>query len=360
MKKLCVVLAMIFAFGGCAKSPENEIIREEQQSSVSESFEAEENFESEIIPEEESETEAEPFSLLGTLDEIEIYSNAVETGKTKTELIEGKDGVLNSIAKVPEVEYWVTDKEGNPLIKHPFYDLVFFEEIDTGDPEQYRFPGIWGCYKGDFYSYRFTDGKFELEAVSKAGEFEVSEHKYEKNYKNYVYTSYNYGVFREYHGLNDRNGNVILEPIFSYVPSIVFNDRIVACTNNGSRNSGEDAFDTMMDFDGNIICNYSHIYFYHFEDGSYIGIGRYVGYGDDWGHILLDEKGEILETGCRFIDKNGSVLSPCFDLFAIDEFSEYFTYDEIIENYLNETVYFRDKDGNKGEITISDYICNQQ
>ena len=299
--------------------------------------------------------------FLGIAEDTEVYRKTVETGKTRKELVEGKDGTWNSIAEVPEIEYWVTDKEGNPLIKHPFYEIVFFEEIDTGDPEQYRFPGIWGCYKGDFYSYIFDEGKFELEDISKAGEFEISEtHKYKKNSKNYVYTAYDYGVFRAYYGLNDRSGNVILEPIFSYVPSIVFNDRIVVCTNNGSRNSGEDAFDTMIDFDGNVICNYSDIYFYHFEDGSYIGIGRYIGYGDDWGHILRDKNGELLETGCRFIDKNGNVLSPCFDLFEIAEFCEYFTYEEIIENHLNETVYFTDKDGNKAEITIKNYICNQQ
>lgn len=290
--------------------------------------------------------------FLDVIDGTGIYRKAFETGKTIPAIEYGRDGTLNSITEVPEVEYRITDIEGNLLIEHPFHDLVFFGEIESDDLSRQRYVSVGGCYKGDWYSYRFADGKFELEEIEKAGEFELNGHKYQNNYKNYIPTRYSFGYYSPYFGLNDREGNVIFEPIFTYVPSIPFNDRIIVTTNNVDRMDGWEGFSVMMDFDRNVISTFSDFYFYHFDDGSYIGIAWYAGYGEKWGHVLKDESGNILETGHRFIDKDGNVLSSCFDLFSLCG-----NEDDFIAEYLDKTAFFKDEDGNEIKITPKDYIC---
>ncbi len=336
MKKLVCILLALMTLCACAEEPQNEVAREQRESSVSESENGENTF-----------LYDQAITYLGTVDETEIYKKAVETGEMRLDIVYGKDGVLNSIVEVPATEFWIIDKEENLLIEHPFYDMSFWENE------------IRGCYKGDWYRYIFADGKFELDVVDKAGEFELSGYLYPEDYENYIPILYNYVDYLPNFGLADKDGNIIFEPIFAYVLSIPFEDRVIGVTNNQSRNDGSYMFTTLFDFDKNIICTYSDIFFYKFDDGSYIGLASYYGYGENWGHILKDENGNIIETGSRFIDKDGNVLSPCFDLFSIEEFSNYGTYKEIIENHLDETVYFTDKNGNESKITIRDYLVTE-
>lgn len=289
------------------------------------------------------------YEFLGMAEDTAVFCKTVKTGGTRKDIIPGKDGELNEITKVPEIEYWITDVKGNKLIDHPFYDYIFWEPFDGiyGGTA-----GIRGAYKGDYYRYSFENGKFILAEMEKAGAVERWPfYNDSKIFDDFVPTIYYYGMNDYEYGLNDKNGNVIFEPIFTYIPYFPFEDRIIVTTNNRDRMDGWEAFTTLMDLDKNIICTYTSIDFYYFEDGSYIGIARYGGYGENWGHILRDENGDILETGHRFIDKDGNVLSPCFDLFSLCG-----NEDEFIEEYMDKTAFFTDKDGNEIKITLKDYI----
>ncbi len=287
--------------------------------------------------------------FLGMAENKGIFCETIKTGGTRKDIIPGKDGELNKITEVPEIEYWITDVKGNKLIDHPFYDCIFWEPIEgiyDGTA------GIRGAYKGDYYRYSFENGKFILAETEKAGAAERWPiYNDNKIFDNFVPTVYYYGMNDYYYGLNDKNGNVVFEPIFTFIPFMSFDDRIVATTNNVDRMDGWEAFEILMDLEKNIICTYTSISFHHFEDGSYIGIARYGGYGENWGHILRDENGDILETGHRFIDKDGNVLSPCFDLFSFEGNEE-----EFLEKYMDKTAVFTDENGKEIKITPKDYI----
>ncbi|MBR3610068.1 MAG: hypothetical protein IKL57_01200 [Oscillospiraceae bacterium] len=289
--------------------------------------------------------------FLDMAEEKGIFSKKVETGGTRKDIVLGKDGAFSKITEVPEIEYWITDIEGNKMIDHPFYDFEFWNDENHWGFDRSK-PGIHGCYKGSWYRYYFEEGKYKLAESEKAGEVERWPfYNDSKIFDGFVPTVYYYGA-REYcFGLNDKSWNVILEPIFTYIPNLPFEDRITVTVNNRDRMDGWEAFETLMDFDKNAICTYTGISFHHFDDGSYIGIAWYGGFGENTGHLLRDKNGEILETGHRFIDKNGNVLSPCFDLFSLCG-----NEDEFIEEYLHKTAVFTDDKGGSIEINIKDYI----
>lgn len=286
---------------------------------------------------------------LGMAGDFDVYKKAVEIGEMRLDIVYGKDGVFNSITKVPATEYWIIDSEGNLLIDHPFYDLNFWAGEDFYSIELYQTSGIEGCYQGNYYVYSFLDEKFELVEFYEAGEYEMNEYTQSLTPSGYKRTRYTYGVGDTYTGLNDNSGNIIFEPIYSYI-SIPFENRFIVNTNNVDKMDGWEGFSVLMDIDKNILCVYTAIDFYHFYDGSYIGIARYVGGNDKTGHILHNENGELIELGYRFIDKDGNELSTCLG-------TEYLVYsiDDYVENYLDE--FLTDFDGKPLEITGRDFIC---
>ncbi len=292
------------------------------------------------------------YEFLGMAEDKAIFCKAVKTGGTRKDIIPGKDGKFNEITEVPETEYWITDIKGNKLIDHPFHDYRFWNNVNTWDGYDNNTPGIHGCYKGDWYRYRFENGKYKLMDEEKAGAFRFTNGNNDiAIFENYVPTIYYYGANDYCFGLNDKNGNVIFEPIFTYIPHLAFEDRIIVTVNNRDRMDGWEAFETMMDLDKNIICQYTGISFHHFDDGSYVGIAWYGGHGENTGHILTDKNGNILEKGHRFIDKDGNVLSPCFDLFWFEGNEE-----DFIKEYLDKPAVFTDENGKEIEINVKDYI----
>ena len=285
-------------------------------------------------------------TYLGTVSDIDIYQKAVETNETRLIMVNNGSGTLNTIAEVPATKYWVIDKDGNILIDQPFYDLGFYpKEASYNNPPA---AGIFGCYKGDFYEYEFIDGKFECTYFGKAGVADTGGKIEYPDYPYYELTEYWYDARIYGFGLSDKDGNVIFEPIFAHVISIPFEDRFIGNINTVDAGDPDEGYSLLMDKDKNIIAAYTRIWFYVFDDGTYVGIAGYSGYSDSWGHILRDKSGEILKTGWRFIDKYGNELSPCFP-----QIDPYFSGITSPEDILAAT----DEDGNAIEIKVSDYLC---
>ncbi|MBR2640140.1 MAG: hypothetical protein IKD39_06190, partial [Oscillospiraceae bacterium] len=120
--------------------------------------------------------------------------------------------------------------------------------------------------------------------------------------------------FGERYGINDPDGNVILEPVYLRV-EMPFKDRILV---NVGRYydyvEGELGKQFIVDTSGNMICDeYDRINFYFDKDGSYIGIAytnrQNMSYGD---------------ISYWFIDKDGNKLSK---IEKPDELYVYFKVD---------------------------------
>lgn len=353
MKKL-VILLVLFSMLFCSCSgelSESSFRTDESSSSSSVPLPP-------LKPNKDTSSENEAFSgssfqndpsvtYLGKADDMEIYKKAVQTGGTRPDIVYGRDGVFNTVTEVLETEYRIIDKDGSLLIEHLFYDLRFWEGDEIFEIEPYIYPGIGGCYQGNLYTYSFTDGKFKLTKFYEAGPIEPV-----PNFPEYIRTRYSYTNSQTHYGLNDKNGNVIFEPVFSYYITVPFEDWFIAGTNNVDLMNSREAYDALINEAGEILCMYANIHFISFDDGSYIGIAWYPGCGEDWGNFLYDENGELLEKGYRFIDKNGNELSPCFESeLLISGGYEY------VENHLDEIITAADENGNAVEFTGRDFIC---
>ena len=359
MKRFLAVLLMLCLLCACNAEPSesSESMPESSSSSVSRSFpELPSSFSFSFQSEAYSPSafaDDPSVTYLGMADNVEIYKRAVKTDETRLDIVYGKDGVFNTTTEVPATEYWIIDSEGNLLIEQPFYDCKIMEAGSWGSLDQ-RYPTLYGNYKGSFFYYIWNNGKYELEKTEQAGEISYNNIQDESLF-GYKRTQYCYGssYLNILYGLNDKDGNVILEPVFSYYITVPFEDRFTAATNNVGRVDGWESFESLLDADGNILATYNTINFHFFDDGSYIGIAWYPGYGEDWGNVLIcNETGEILERGHRFIDKDGNELSPCFNLFALCGNT-----DEFIETYLEGTVTVPNSAGEEITIRVSDYIC---
>lgn len=279
-----------------------------------------------------------------------IYKKTASTNETHKEIVEGKNGTLNTAIDVPATVYWITDVEGHPLIDHPF-DIVYYADSmpDWGGhedtPKEYlELPVIMGCYRGDFYRYYLVDGTFVLDAHRG---YSCYDPRSDGAAYGYIYTYYYYQTAGCKYGLNDSNGNVIFDPVFTDGIYIPFEDRFVGTINNLDWALPEEGYELLLDKDKNILAAYTSIRFCLFDDGSYIGLAGYLGYGDNWGHVLRDKNGEILKVGYRFIDKDGNEVSKCFN--DVKEFWNVNSTSDIITAV--------DENGSTIEIKASDYIC---
>ena len=323
------------------------------------------NVSSESISEVESQSQSESSAQESSAPEISyestdlldkvpgigaIYKKTASTNETHKEIVEGKNGTLNTAIDVLATDYWITDVEGRPLIDHPF-DIVYYADSkprwggreDT--PKEYlELPVIMGCYRGDFYRYYLVDGAFVLDAHRG---YSCYDPRSDGAAYGYVYTYYYYQTAGCKYGLNDSKGNVIFDPVFADGIYIPFEDRFVGTINNIDRALPELGYELLLDKEKNILAAYTSIRFCLFDDGSYIGLAGYSGYGDDWGHILRDKNGEILKVGYRFIDRDGNEVSKCFN--DVKEFWNVNSPSDIITAV--------DENGNTVEIKASDYIC---
>ena len=338
---LTLLLALLLLYGCAQNSAEqSESVPESESQPESSAPESSENSSDESKPDDE---------YLGTIfyinSYIDIYKKAVETNETRLVMVDNGAGTLSTIAEVPATEYWIVDKIGNLLIDQPFYDLNFYPEIASyNDPPT---DGIFGCYKGNYYDYGFIDGKFELISFTKAGVVDTGGRIEYPDYPYYEPTEYWYDKFNVGHGISDKDGNVIFEPIFAYFISIPFEDRFIGTINTTDRGDFTEGYSLLMDKDKNIFAAYTSISFHVFDDGSYIGLAGYSGYGYNWGKVLRDKNGKVLKVGERFIDKDGNEISPCFN--GVTGFWDITSPSDIITAV--------DENGSTIEIKASDYIC---
>ena len=140
---------------------------------------------------------------------------------------------------------------------------------------------------------------------------------------------------------------MIFDPVFTDGIYIPFEDRFVGTINNIDWALPEEGYKLLLDKGKNILAAYTSIRFCLFDDGSYIGLAGYSGYGDDWGQVLRDKNGEILKVGYRFIDRDGNEVSKCFN--DVKEFWNVNSPSDIITAV--------DENGSTIEIKASDYIC---
>ena len=303
---------------------------------------------------EESNTPEISYESTDLLDKVPgigaIYKKTASTNETHKEIVEGKNGTLNTAIDVLATDYWITDVEGHPLIDHPF-DIVYYADSmpDWGGhedtPKEYlELPVIMGCYRGDFYRYYLVDGTFVLDAHRG---YSCYDPRSDGAAYGYIYTYYYYQTAGCKYGLNDSNGNVIFDPVFTDGIYIPFEDRFVGTINNIDWALPEEGYELLLDKDKNILAAYTSIRFCLFDDGSYIGLAGYLGYGDNGGHVLRDKNGEILKVGYRFIDKDGNEVSKCFN--DVKEFWNVNSPSDIITAV--------DENGSTIEIKASDYIC---
>ena len=212
-------------------------------------------------------------------------------------------------------------------------------------PKEYlELPVVMGFYKGDFYRYYLVDGAFLLDAHDGYSCYDPRSDSAAYDYKYTVYYYVNAGCR---YGLTDSKGNVIFEPVFTNRFYIPFEDRFVGPIQEDYYYSPEEGYELLLDKDKNILAAYTSIRFRRFDDGSYIGLAGYSGYGDNWGQILRDKNGEILKVGYRFIDRDGNEVSKCFN--DVKEFWNVNSPSDILSAV--------DENGNTIEIKASDYIC---
>ena len=344
MKKLCLVRVVLLIFCSCGKEPEPAVPPEEPENPILESVP--ESSEGESVPEEEPDEDSA--ELLGKAGNTEIYQKTVETGKTRFEFVMGSDGELNSRKEVPEIEHWITDKDGNPLIEHPFHEALLLHSDAIRGAAYEDAWAILGHYSGDYYRYYFIDGVFRLETETyeKSGECTLDIPGWDNEPFGYKRTRYCYNPYgRGYEGLNDSEGNLIFEPVHNGI-GIPFADRFLLGSGTGDGSAAEEKVFTLVDAEGNIYVQFNIIRFTVFDDGSYIGIGWSAGHTEGF-NACFDENGKSREKGFWFIDKNGNILSGRFERIEYGWNEEIASPDDIIIAF--------DENGNKVEIQAKDY-----
>ncbi len=178
-----------------------------------------------------------------------------------------------------------------PLQSFDFYTLIpNFEYFGGFTTEKFTYC-LSGYGDGVYYEYKKCEGE-EIFATTRTPENSVNEF-------GFTVTERFHPFFGERYGINDPDGNVILEPVYLRV-TMPFKDRILV---NVGRYydyvEGELGKQFIVDTSGNMICDeYDRINFYFDKDGSYIGIAytnrRNMSYGD---------------ISYWFIDKDGNKLS---------------------------------------------------
>ena len=273
-----------------------------------------------------------PLEKIGSCGDTDIYIKSSVFGE-RIEL--SLNGAVPALINIPNIEYEITDSDGNPLIDHPFYHCFFLTPEMWEAHEKY--PCISGSWKGNYYRYIFTDKGFERDIFIPAGE--SGEKAFGYNFTRYCW--YNTDISC---GLNDSEGNVLFEPIYVDI-KIPFADRIVLYEGGfGMLTDSGEGCNRITDSSGNTLAVYTTVTFKLFSDGSYIGISSVA---PEPVSECFDSKGNISESGYWFIDKNGNRISGRFD--EIEDCYNITSPSDILSA--------TDEDGNAVEIKVSDYLC---
>lgn len=263
----------------------------------------------------------------------EIYVVKEIIGKRKGLLIEEDDRYKCS--DVDNTLYSLFYKNGEPVFDMAVEDYYFYEiENETDECEYY----INVCKSGKLFIYKLTDEKYEL--------FE----KYapeEKEIFGYTVFNYYWTTGKMSYGVKYEN-TIIIEPIYSRV-ILPFEDRAILW--EGSVDGGGESRNTLVNLSGEKCCEYNTIWFYNFDDGSYIGIA--ISYGEKAYTKCYDENGDERWSGFWFIDKDGNRISPRFEQIWVNRSAS-----GSIESP-DDIITATDEKGNLLEFTARDYICKE-
>ncbi len=178
-----------------------------------------------------------------------------------------------------------------PLQSFDFYTLIpNFEYFGGFTTEKFTYR-LSGYGDGVYYEYERFEGE-EIFVTTKTPENSVNEF-------GFTVTECFHPFFGERYGINDTDGNIILEPVYLRV-TMPFKDRILV---NVGRYydyvEGELGRQFIIDPSGNMVCDeYDRINFYFDKDGSYIGIAYSDQRNMSYGSIRY-----------WFIDKDGNKIS---------------------------------------------------
>ena len=120
MKKILSLLLALLLLCSCSEAQK------------STSSEGENQPHGEALENDTSQNTESPLDKIGSCGDTDIYIKSSVFGE-RTEL--SLNGAVPALTNVPNIEYEITDSNGNPLIDHPFYHCFFLT------------PGMWGAHE---------------------------------------------------------------------------------------------------------------------------------------------------------------------------------------------------------------------
>lgn len=214
------------------------------------------------------------------------------------------------IDEIPNEIYYINFKDGTPAIGHPVdsYFEYCYDDLISQSPEQWKHYCVIECtYNYNWYRYeKNEEGVYEL--VRKEEQSRVP-------FGKFIKTTYYWSCKYMGMGLEDKDGNVLLEPIYSRINNR-FGDRILA--SDGIKQGLDTARDYLFDENLNLLTSeFNDITYYYFEDYSYVGVAHC--FGESAEVVCNDENGLVCESGAWFVDKNGKKISEKFQSITMNQ-----------------------------------------
>lgn len=299
MKKLFAMILVLLML--CACGAEEEPVIEEPQSEA-EVPEVSENSENEFL---------ENDSMIEEDHSTELVIREVTEG-TRMAVKWNIHGMTpeNVYVEVPNELYYIEFKDGTPAINHPVETYVnyCYDDLKNVDQEIWKHHCVIECsYNGDYYRYE----KNEEEIYELLWKYEKKREDFGEYIKVSQYFTYGfYGV-----GLEDKEGNIILEPIYCQITN-VFGNKIAAF--EGTMQAADAVREYLYDENFNLLTSeFNYIADYIYGD-SYIGVAYC--FGETAGVICYDENGKVCEEGIWFVDENGKKISEKFKQISLNNF----------------------------------------
>lgn len=331
MKKFFAILLALVLLGSCSVKPEEPAVPEEPVSRQ---------------PEEKEEPKEKPVDKnnFEPADHSYLIFVREETNGTKIVWTCSEEGEAKQ-EEVPDTLYYLEDKNGNPLVDHPFcsYAEYCYENLVSVEPEIWKHCcEIEGDYDGNYYRYLKNDaGVYVLDYALT---------KYEKEFGEYI----EFGTFGKYGGtgLKDKQGNIVLPPVYGkiYMP---FSDRIIA--RHGVPHALETQREYLLDENLNFLsAPFNSIRFYSAVGGGYIGVALRAGENAEM--PCYDGDGNPMEEGRWFINENGKIISENFEDINIEWIREEEGEGAPAILLATGKTTVKPIDGEETEISIKDYI----
>ncbi len=296
MKKLFALFLALLLLCSCGVQEEPIIEEPQSEAEVSESSEDE---------------PSEDDSMIGKDHSSELVIREVTEGTRMT--VRGNiHGMTpaNVYVEIPNELYYIEFKDGTPAINHPVETYVdyCYDNLENVSPEIWKHCCVIECsYNGDSYRYeKNEDGVYEL-----LWKYEKSKEEFGEYIKTAQYFTYGFrGV-----GLEDKEGNIILEPIYCQITN-VFGNKIAVF--EGTMQAADAVREYLYDENFNLLTSeFNYIADYIYGD-TYIGVAYCFGEKADV--ICYDENGKVCEEGIWLVDINGNKISEKFKQISFNNF----------------------------------------